>query len=197
MRCHAAGVCSFSFNPSSPARHRCRPAVTAIPPSTTLPHSTCHTLDLRFAPLLHPLAQAPRSLNPPLSPIRHFEPPPVPSKPDRPTLIDLLISTIVLYLPARTSSSPTFSLFYISFSLSIRLPRAEEGAILRVTNDFYHVPPFFFLSLQDFPRRANSRFRNLRLRSRVEFLSVDFIYTTCTMLRVTFGDIDSRKIKCV
>jgi len=144
MRCHAAGVCSFSFSPSKPPPTR-QPATTRhLPPLLRISSPTVLHL-----PRFNPLASIhERKLLAKPSAKSHLTPrapPPVPSKPDRPTLIDLLISTIVLYLPARTSFLPS---------------SLNENAILGVTSDFC----VFLLYFQDFsPVVANYR-RKLNFR---------------------------------
>lgn len=136
MRCHAAGVCSFSFNPLPTRHHRRRHCLSAPPAAHFLTRRAI--LHLRFTPLLHPRAQAPHPLSPPLSPTRHLEPPPVPSKPDRPTLIDLLISTIVLYL--RALPRPF---------LALPLPRHENRGE-RDTRSYGRLLHFLFYSFETF-----------------------------------------------
>ena len=77
MRCHAAGVCSFSSSPS----------YFSVAPSILVSlSSTC--------PLLLSTSTTTPSTEPSVKSFQHLKPP-TSSKLDRPTLIDLLISTIV------------------------------------------------------------------------------------------------------
>lgn len=126
---------AFALSPSAPPAFAPPPVVrhhsSRVSSPTVRRHSTFRTLTPPCSIHGRKLLAKPSAKSHPTP----RAPPPVPSKPDRPTLIDLLISTIVLYLPARTS-----------FLLS----SLDKKAILGVTNDLR----VFSLHLRDFSSRS-------------------------------------------
>lgn len=145
MRCHAAGVCSFSFS-SSLTRHPSSP--------TCMPHFT----SLHFNPLTPSASSSPAKPSAKSYPTLR-EPPPLPSKPDRPTLIDLLISTIVLYLP-----------IYPYFPSSFLRGGRDTFAVISTTSMFFY---FFFST---FPVMAIACYHNLLTQISITDLITPMIY---------------------